>query len=131
MNAFTPDLGAPAERRHARASGPGMRWAALADAGAVVGALAGYEAEEPNMTVRGFPELIEGSPHWRRELAERAIDELAAIMEPGIAALLAVNARGADPGPAAQALWQEFSEARAAILELLPPSGAMGHRRYA
>ncbi len=40
-----------------------------------------------------------------------------------IAALLAVNARGADPRPAAQALWREFVAARAAIVSLLPPTG--------
>jgi hypothetical protein len=45
-------------------------------------------------------------------------------MEPGLAALLAVNARGADPRPAAEALWREFLAARAAVLALLPPAAA-------
>ena len=53
------------------------------------------------------------------------------MMEPGIAALLGINARGADPRPAALALWREFTAARGAVLSLLPPSGAMGPRRSA
>jgi hypothetical protein len=46
-------------------------------------------------------------------------------MEPGIAALLGVQARGADPCPAAKALWREFTEARAAVLALLSPNEAL------
>jgi len=42
-------------------------------------------------------------------------------MEPGLAALIAVNARDADPQPAALTLWREFVAARAAIVGLLPP----------
>lgn len=131
MNAGTVSALAPTERRNAGTNSFSRRWAALNEAGAVVRALAGFDPEQPNQTMRNFPALIQDSRQWRREHAERAIADLAAIMEPGIAALLAVNARGADPRPAAQALWREFSEARAAILDLLPPSGAMGHRRYA
>jgi hypothetical protein len=56
---------------------------------------------------------------------------MTAVLEPGIAALLGVNARGASPRPAALALWREFTEARAAVLALLPPSGALGPRRSA
>ena len=42
------------------------------------------------------------------------------------AALLGVHARGADPRPAAQALWREFVEARSAVLALLSPGIAQG-----
>ena len=63
--------------------------------------------------------------------ADRAIEDMTAVMEPGIAALLGVNARGADPRPAALALWREFTEARAGVMALLPPSGALGPRRSA
>lgn len=108
-----------------------MRWAALADAGNVVAQLAGIDAERPTPEVRNFPALIRDAETWRREHAERGIADLAAVMEPGIAALLAVNARGADPRPAAMALWREFTAARSAILSLLPPSGHHGPRRLA
>ena len=57
-------------------------------------------------------------------MAEEGVDDIAAIMEPGLAALLAVHARGADAKPAALALWQEFMAARDALMILLPPQPA-------
>jgi hypothetical protein len=56
---------------------------------------------------------------------------MAPVTQPGIAALLGVNARAAHAGPAAQPLWRDVVEARAAVLALLPPSGALGPRRSA
>jgi hypothetical protein len=52
-----------------------------------------------------------------------------AVLKPGIAALLGINARGAGPRPAAIALWREFTEARAAVLALLAPAGPSPMRR--
>ena len=133
MNAVPPSFVAASRATLAQpgASATGMRWAALADAGNVVAQLAGIDAERPTPEVRNFPALIRDAETWRREHAERGIADLAAVMEPGIAALLAVNARGADPRPAAMALWREFTAARSAILSLLPPSGHHGPRRLA
>jgi hypothetical protein len=113
------------------ASATSMRWTALADAANVVALLAGVEPERPTSELRSFPALIRDAEPWRREQAENGVADLAAVMEPGIAALLAVNARGADPRPAAMALWRDFTAARAAVLSLLPPTGAMGPRRPA
>ena len=78
-----------------------------------------------------FPALMRESARWRRELAEQQIDDMTAMMQPGIAALLGVNARGADPRPAALALWREYVAARDAVLALLSPSGTMGPPRSA
>lgn len=108
-----------------------MRWAALADAANVVAMLAGIEPERATPEVRNFPALIRDAEAWRRERAENGVADLAAVMEPGIAALLAVNARGADSKPAAMALWREFIAARSAILSLLPSNGGLGPRRIA
>lgn len=113
------------------ANATSMRWAALGDAGNVVAAMAGFAAEQPDMVTRNFPALIRDCPPWRRQLAENAVADLAAIMEPGMAALLAINARGADARPAARALWAEYRAARAAITALLPRAGAMGPLRSA
>jgi hypothetical protein len=136
MNALPPSFTAASGSgrtgfAQAGASATSMRWAALGDAASVVAALAGLEPERTSAEVRNFPALIRDAEAWRRERAENGVTDLAAIMEPGIAALLAVNARGADPRPAAMALWREFIAARAAILSLLPPSGALGPRRSA
>lgn len=108
-----------------------MRWAALGEAGQVVAMLAGLEPEQPSKDIRNFPALIRDAEKWRRDLADAGCAELAAVMEPGISALLAINARGADCKPAALALWREFITARAAMLELLPPAGNLGPRRSA
>jgi hypothetical protein len=113
------------------ASTMSMRWAALADAANVVATLAGLEAERATAEVRNFPALVRDAESWRREQAENGIADLAAVMEPGIAALLALHARGADSRPAAMALWREFVSARGAILALLPASGNLGPRRLA
>lgn len=135
MNAATPKFGSrPAGggmRQTAQASSTSMRWAALSEAGNVVAMLAGHEAERSDNTIRSFPALMRDAEPWRRELADNGCADLAAVMEPGIAALLAINARGSDCKPAAQALWLEFTAARSAMLALLPPSGGMGPKRSA
>jgi len=135
MNAVTPKFGPRSaggpRRQTAQANSTSLRWAALAEAGTVVAMLAGYEAERTDNTIRNFPALIRDAEPWRRELAENGCADLAAVMEPGIAALLAINARGSDCKLAAQALWQEFTTARSAMLALLPPSGGMGPKRSA
>lgn len=108
-----------------------IRWAALGEAGVVVALLAGIEAEMPNKTIRNFPALLRDCQPWQCEMATGWIDDLAAIMENGLAALLAVNARGTDCRAAALALWSEYTSARAALLSLLPPAGALGPMRSA
>ena len=108
-----------------------IRWAALGEAGVAVAMLAGIEAEPPNKLIRNLPGLLRDSKVWQRDLAIGAIDDLAAIMEAGLSALLAVNARGTDCRAAAFALWKEFTAARSALLVLLPPSGALGPMRSA
>jgi hypothetical protein len=135
MNALPPAMIPGAAPRpafgQAAAGALSRQWTALQDAASVVAALAGLEPERTTPEIRNFPALMRDAAPWRRELADRGIADMAAVMEPGIAALLGVNARGANAGPAAQALWREFVEARAAVLALLPPSGALGPRRSA
>lgn len=131
MNAAPPTFPPIPAASGLSASATSLKWAALSEAGLVVATLAGLEPERPTAEVRNFPALIRDAEGWRREMAENGVADLAAMMEPGIAALLAVSARGSDPSPAALALWREFTRARAAILALLPPAGALGPRRSA
>lgn len=98
----------------------GARWTALSDAAGIVATLAGIDPLADDAETADFPARIGHAESWRQAQAENGIADLAAIMEPGIAALLAVNARGADPRPAAEALWREFRAAQDAILALLP-----------
>lgn len=135
MNALPPSLIPGGSARpafgHGATGALSRKWAALQDAANVIAALAGLEAERTTPEIRNFPALMRDAAAWRRDLADRTIEDMTAVMEPGIAALLGVNARGASPAPAARALWREFVEARAAVLALLPPSGALGPRRSA
>jgi len=106
------------------AEAAGTKWAALHDAAAVVAMLAGLEQESHSPEVYGFPAAIRAAAPWRQALAETGVDDLAAILEPGIGALLAVNARGADARAPALALWHEFRGARDALLTLVVPEHA-------
>jgi hypothetical protein len=126
MNAVPPTFtpAGPAELGPGSTGLAAMQWAALAEAADLVATLAGVEPDSDPAERDGFAALIGGAEAWRRERAEHGVADLAAIMEPGLAALLAINARGADPRPAATALWREFAAARSAILSLLPPRGA-------
>jgi hypothetical protein len=106
----------------ASVSAMSMKWSALHDAAGVVAMLAGVQAEVMTPAARNYPAAIRDAGGWRRDHAEQGVEDLAAIMEPGLAALLAVHARGADPGPAARSLYQEFRAARDALLALVPPA---------
>jgi hypothetical protein len=108
-----------------------MKWSALHDAAGAVAALAGQQVEAMTLEIRNFPAVMRDAGGWRRELAEQGIADLAAVMEPGLSALLAVHARGMHPRSAALALWQEFLTARSGLLALAPPGGNLGPRRNA
>ena len=112
-----------AEFGQAAASAMSMKWSALHEA-------AGLAPEPMRPELRNFPALMRDAGGWRRTLTEQGIEDLAAIMEPGLAALLAVHARGANPAAAALALWQEFQAARAGLLTLTPPPPARELRRF-
>lgn len=108
-----------------------MKWSALHDAAAVVGALAGIAGEAMTGAQREFPAAVREVGGRRRERAEQAVEDLAAVMEPGLAALLAVHARGADASAPARALWEEFRTARDAVMALLGPGAGSGPPRLA
>ncbi len=124
-----PTSGRP-EFGQASASAMSMKWSALHDAVAVVGSLTGMAPETMRAEIRNFPAMMRDVGGWRRDLAEQGIEDLSAVMEPGLAALLAIHARGINPAPAALALWQEFHAARAALLALTPPPQDMAPRRF-
>ncbi|GAA4642360.1 hypothetical protein GCM10023115_05310 [Pontixanthobacter gangjinensis] len=107
------------------------QWAAVQDAAAAVAMLAGLEPEQAAQNIRNFPALIKDAEGWRQELAKNHVGDIAAMMQPGLAALLATNARGQDATSPALTLWREYHAAREAVLGLLPEQGAMGPRRSA
>lgn len=70
--------------------------------------------------LRNYPAVVRDAGGWRRDMAEQGVDDLSVVMEAGIAALLAVHARGVDARSAAASLWEEFQSARSALLDLVP-----------
>lgn len=102
------------------ASALSMKWSALHEAAEAVAAIAGLEVQAMTPKVRNFPIVARDAGGPLYELAQQAVADLSAMMEPGLAALLAAHARGANPGPAAQALWHEFVRARDALMQLVP-----------
>jgi len=131
MNAIPTDLHPSASAAGKARKGLSVRWAALHDAAEAVAALAGIAPERPSAAVRDFPAQVRDLGGWKLELARSGIDDLTAIMQPGLAALLAVNARGQSAAAAAQTLWQEFLAARNALVRLAPASPASKPRRPA
>lgn len=104
----------------------GMRWAALREAARAIAALAGANSHDEIAALLAFPGGLRKADPRRTRLIEQSIDDLVAIMEPGVAALLSVHERGGDVVPAARALWQEFTSARTGLLALVPPSDTTG-----
>lgn len=107
----------------AGASQMAMKWTAVHEAAAAIGELAGIAPEFRTPEVRNFPAIMRDTGGWRYRLAEQGVDDLAAILQPGLAALLALHGSGTPAGAAALALWQEFHTARAGLLALIPPLG--------
>lgn len=98
-----------------------LRWEAIHAAADAVAAFAGMAPRPPCPEVQNFPQTLRDFGGWRRNLALQGVEDLAAILEPGLTALLAVHDSGSDAAPAAAALWQEFLAARDALLALTPP----------
>lgn len=123
----------PPEGANARAASSQLakQFAAVEDAAAAIAMLAGLAAEKPGPRQRNFVAQILSLGGARLKLAENHLTDMAAVMQPGLAALLAVNARGQDATAPALALWREYYSAREALLALAPESGSMGPRRSA
>lgn len=97
-----------------------MRWDTVHAAVEAITFFAGLTPVEVGPEVRSFPEAMRQCGGWRRDLAEQGVEDLIAILEPGVTALLAVHDSGADARAAAMALWQEFQTARDALIALAP-----------
>ncbi len=95
------------------------QWEAVHEAAAAVAGLAQLESGSADAALLALPRRAAEMGGWHFEMAARGIEDLAAIMQPGLRALLALTAQGSDTTVAALTLWREFHSARAAILELV------------
>lgn len=94
------------------------QWEAVHEAAGAVAALAQLGREAPSADINDLPQRAASKGGWRYEMAARGIEDLAAFMQPGLRALLALTAQGQDTTAAALTLWREFHTARSAILDL-------------
>lgn len=95
------------------------QWEAVHEAAAAVGNLAQLGRETAAGEILAIPQRAAELGGWHYEMAARGIEDLAAFMQPGLRALLALTAQGRDTTAAALTLWREFHAARNAIVELL------------
>lgn len=65
-----------------------------------------------------FPIVIDQSGEVQRHLAMQGIDDIEAMLRPGMAALEAMRQRKASAKVPALALWREFYKARRSVMEL-------------
>ena len=92
------------------------RWEAVHEAAAAVAALAQVEADHGDADLPHRAAALGG---WQFEMVERGVDDLSAVLRPGLRALLGIAASGRDTTTAAKALWGEFLRARTAIAGLV------------
>ena len=91
---------------------------AVHEAAAAVANLAQLGREAESEQIAKLPLRAAELSGWRFETIARGIDDLAAIMQPGLRALLSLTARGQDTTAAALTLWREFHASRSAIVDL-------------
>ncbi len=74
---------------------------------------------EPERAQDGFAALLSLARPWQRTLVAQGIDDIAAMLGSGLAALATLSGRAQDTAAPALALWREFHAARAALLDVL------------
>jgi len=92
------------------------QWEALHRQAARLGALAQIAPESGTSCFAG---LVGEAYDWQRALAAQGLDDIDAMLAPGLAALATLTARGQDAAAPALALWREFHAARSSVLAAL------------
>lgn len=96
------------------------QWEAVHEAAEAVAQLAQLGRDRQGEDITGLPGRAAQIGGWNYEMVARGIDDLAAVMQPGLRALLGLTADGQDTTAAALTLWREFHAAREAILAFVP-----------
>ncbi len=111
---------APGPRTLADPAALAAQWEAVHEAASAVGVLAQLGREEPGGDVLGLPDRAAAAGGFAYEMIARGVDDLAAVMQPGLRALLSLTAQGQDTTAAALTLWREFHTARAVVIGFAP-----------
>ena len=112
------------QAKAARASDPAQAfdasWIALHNQATEIGHFAALAEEPFREELASFPARIRDASIAEQELARCGLEDIAAVLQPGLVALRAISARGQEPTAPALALWREFHAARQALLSLCP-----------
>lgn len=99
-------------------------WKALHDQAAQVGELADLMPEDFAEEMAQFSHRLGDAKSWQVEMAQQGIEDIDAMMQPGLTALRTITTRGQSATAPALALWREFHAARQSVLKLLDSPGA-------
>ena len=94
------------------------RWRSLHESAQIIASMAALANEPFEGELAGFPDRLAQVEDTRREHAETTLEDLDAILQPGLTALLAIQARGQDTTAPALALWREYHASRSALMSL-------------
>ncbi|BDW81032.1 hypothetical protein MACH24_04700 [Erythrobacter sp. Dej080120_24] len=97
------------------------RWDALHETANRLAQMAHLSPDRHLPATDAFSEMLDHATGWQRELAAQGIDDIDAMMQPGMAALTTLVQRGQDATAPALALWCEFHHARDAVLSAVRP----------
>ncbi len=92
------------------------RWKDLHATAAQLAKAADLSPEAFEGRLAAFPAMVDDASEWQREMAWQGVEDIDAMMRPGIAALQTLEERGNDPIAPALVLWREFHSAREAVL---------------
>lgn len=95
------------------------RWEDLHEQAAALAELAQLAPEASQADSAGFSSVLSASEEWQRELAWQSIEDIDAMMKPGLTALNVLTSRGINANAPALALWREFHAAREGVLHML------------
>jgi hypothetical protein len=96
-------------------------WTALHRDADGLAALAGISGEQEPASIAP---LVATAECWQLAFAAQGVEDIAAMLAPGLAALATLTARGQDAAAPALALWREFHAARESVLAMLDPARA-------
>jgi len=122
MSALSPDQARAMRQTAQDASWPTAslteRWEELHVQAEHLAKLAAIAPEAFDRALAAFPDRLAQASEWQRELAWQGIEDIDAMMQPGLTALRTITTRGQDAGAPALTLWREFHAARNAVLEV-------------
>lgn len=93
-------------------------WSALHAQAARLALLARI-SPEPAQAQDSFVALLRLARPWQKTLVAQGMDDIAAMLASGLAALATLSGRAQDTSAPALALWREFHAARTALLDVL------------